>query len=158
LDGIGAEPISVPHTLKAKSNGVGYKDIFDATAHATKTVNRLKLSRLSEKIVLLTNNMSDVLEEHGFEGIAHEIFEDLLKASRHTGQRVAGTTYAHVTGLCDSLIKILNKICIEDNGKKKNEIKLLKPLASSIQLAFSDSEEAAAFSRQVSATVGARNT
>ena len=143
--------------LKAKSNGVGYKDIYDATSHATKTVNRLKVSRLSEKIVQLTTNMSDVLDEHGFEDIAHELFENLLKASRHTGQRATGTTYAHVTGLCESLSKLLNKICIEDNGQKKNDIKLLKPLASSIQLAFPESEEAAAFSRQVSATVGARN-
>jgi hypothetical protein len=101
--------------------------------------------------------MSDVLDEHGFEDIAHELFEDLLKASRHTGQRVTETTFAHVTALCESLIKLLNKICIEDIGQKKNDIKLLKPLASSIQLAFPESEEATAFSRQVSATVGARN-
>ncbi|MBT3765595.1 MAG: response regulator [Rhodospirillaceae bacterium] len=157
-DGIGAEPIDVPHTLKSKSKGIGYRSMFEDIANATKLINRLKMSRLSEKIVMLTNGIAEILEKHGFADEAHGLFEDILKASRDAGQRVAGTDYAHVTELCDSLIKLLNKICIEDQGAIKKDIKLLKPMASSIHLAFSESEEAAAFSRQVSNSVSNRNS
>ena len=96
------------------------------------------------------------LKEHGFVDQAHGFFEDILKSSRAAGQRVAGTDFAHVSWLCEPLINILNKICLEDEGSNKKDIKLLKPLANSIHLAFSESEEAAAFSRKVSDSVGTR--
>jgi hypothetical protein len=155
-DGIVAEPMVVSHTLQLKSKGIGYRQTYANVARATATVNRLKMSRLSEKIVMLVNGIAEVLKEHGFVDQAHGFFEDILKSSRAAGQRVAGTDFAHVSWLCEPLINILNKICLEDEGSNKKDIKLLKPLANSIHLAFSESEEAAAFSRKVSDSVGTR--
>jgi DNA-binding response OmpR family regulator len=146
-----AEPVYVPNTLQAKTKG---KKEFAAVemelGDAIKQVRRQRQQRIADKIFEQSELLSGILimnlslDEQGLTIL--DLLDDLIE---EMVRRVAGTEFAHVSTLCQAMARQLKIFRDVEADFGMKEINILPPLAKSIRLAYSTSEEAQNFSQKV---------
>ena len=69
-------------------------------------------------------------------------------------RRLVGTTYEHISELCQSLTKVATDICANRTNPNARDIKLLLPLSQAIASTFDPDRDDAAAARDIAGIVG----
>ena len=151
----GVPQLEVPNTLKAKATG---QHKSAATVHAIKSVvaeiNVQKLERYGVQIGFLVDHILPILEKGAIDSTTEAFLDRLLAVTKDTARRLVGTKYAHISELCDSLVKVTGSILKSKDKPDGRDAKLLLPLSQAIQAAFAtDDERTADAAYQISAQI-----
>jgi CheY-like chemotaxis protein len=150
--------VDVPNTLKIKATGEGdLAAVNRAIAEAIGAVNDFKLERHADQIGILVERIAPDLLEGICNAETNTSLHQLKFVADDTGRRMINTKYAHVSQLCDSLIKVTNAICASVTTGKPSfkDVRLLKPLSQAIRVGFESETHAAASAKMISAEIGA---
>jgi response regulator RpfG family c-di-GMP phosphodiesterase len=147
----GIPQVEVPNTLNVKVSGQeNYIDVLKSIDSVIAEINVQKLERYGVQIGFLIDHILPSLK-NGLVDSTNEAFLDrLLAVGNDTARRLVGTKYAHVSELCDSLVKVTESILATKDQPSARDIKLLAPLSQAIKAAFSaDDDQTAAAARQI---------
>jgi DNA-binding response OmpR family regulator len=146
--------IEVPNVLKSKTTGQA--DLVGATqavAAAVAKVNLQKLERHAVQIGVLVEMILPAYERGDIDDTLLGHLERLHDTAEDTSRRLAGTKYAHVSELCQSLISVAADIRGKWESPQDKDLKLLPPLSQAIRSGFDVKEDVAALARRISASV-----
>jgi hypothetical protein len=150
-----SEPVKVPNSLGLKLNGKYDEDRYKAALSVTSAqVTRYRAESLSQEIAELTNELLQRLQGHGMDSDAVDLIDRITTLSSTTRQRVLGTPYVHVSGVCEALNKTLANIRPASKDIFEKDVKLIVPLTQSIRLAFSADEKAEAMAKAILNALG----
>jgi DNA-binding response OmpR family regulator len=148
--------IEVPNSLRIKATGETNPDVdAGAIAAAIDEINIQKLERYAVQIGWLIERIVPGLstgKAPDKETQAH--LGRLLYVAEDTSRRMVGTKYAHVSDLCQSLIKVTRDIRATVSKPASKDVQLLAPLSQAISRGFDSAEETAKAARQISRQVG----
>jgi DNA-binding response OmpR family regulator len=147
--------IEVPNSLRAKATGENSSSVDAAAISAAiDEINIQKLERYAFQIGWLIERIVPVASAGKMTKEAEEHLRRLLYVGEDTSRRMVGTKYAHVSDLCQSLIKVTRDIRATISRPQAKDIKLLTPLAQAIARGFDSAEETAKAARAISKQVG----
>ena len=143
--------VDVPNTLKVKATGQQDSfDVVEAINSVVAEINVQKLERYGVQIGFLIDHILPNLEKGVFDSTTEAFLDRLLAVAEDTARRLGGTKYAHISELCDSLVKITQSILAAREQLNARDVKLLRPLSQAIQASFAaDDERTAAAARQI---------
>lgn len=145
--------MDVPNSLRAKAMGIKEKigqEVIDAMVAE---INLQKLERHANQIGYLVDRIVPVLDKGEPDGNTAAYLNKLLFVAEDTARRQAGTVYAHVSDLCQSLITVTRSIITAGADAGPKEVDILKHLSQAVQASFDATQETADAARKISATV-----
>jgi DNA-binding response OmpR family regulator len=148
--------LEVPNVLKAKITGTAdLRQSEQAIADALATVNLHKLERHAVQIGVLAEMIVAAYDAGEVDAQLYGNLDRLNSVAEDTGRRLAGTKYAHVAELCESLITVAGDIRKAKENPAGKDLKLLPPLSQAVLRAFDVEEDVAALARKISSTIAA---
>ena len=143
--------LDVPNTLKSKVTGQHKSDeVVQAINAFAAEINVQKLERYGVQIGFLIDHILPSLEKGVVDSTTGSFLDRLHDVGKDTARRLGGTKYAHVSELCDSLVKVTGSIIDAKDQLNGRDVKLLRPLSQAVQAAFAaDDEQTAAMARQI---------
>lgn len=153
------ELLEVPNSLREKTatlrplNPANIQGEIDAYL---KIVNIQKLDRHADQVQLLVERILGSFAGDASASEAKALLERLLFVAQDTARRMVDTPYAHVSELCNSLIKVTGNILASVDAPTPKDVQLLTPLAQAIRKGFDESStEIAHTVREISASISA---
>lgn len=147
--------VEVPNTLKVKATGQQKSvDIVQAINSVVAEINVQKLERYGVQIGFLVDHILPNLEKGALDSTTGAFLDRLLAVAKDTARRLGGTKYAHISELCDSLVKVTASIRDAKDQPNSRDVKLLRPLSQAIQAAFAaDDQQTADAAYRISAQI-----
>ncbi|MDP6883076.1 MAG: response regulator [Rhodospirillales bacterium] len=147
----GIPQLDVPNTLKVKATGKEKTvDVVKAITSVVAEINVQKLERYGVQVCFLIEHILPNLENGVVDSTNEAFLERLLGVAKDTARRLVGTKYAHISELCDSLVKVTDSILATKDQPNDRDVKLLAPLSQAIKAAFvADDEQTTATVRQI---------
>ena len=150
-------PVEVPNMLRAKAMGDKNIDVGQVQRDidaCIKDVNLQKLERHAHQALFLVERIVPGLAFGGPDEPTTSALKRLLYVAEDTGRRMIGTQFAHVEGLCKSLIDVTGRILAAGDFPAPKDVDLLRPLAKAIQRSFDgDDSEAARMANKISESI-----
>ena len=138
------QQIKVPNVLRAKAMGDKRLDrsvIQRQVDDFISTINLQKLDRHASQAIWLVERIVPGLAFGGPDEPTRRALERLLYVSEDISRRMVGTSYEHVSELCQSLVDVTQRIMDAGDFPAPKDVDLLKPLANAIQRGFDDSND-----------------
>ncbi len=133
-----AKLVEVPNRLKARSEGLeGQENLGAVLDQALLEINEQKMLRHAERICQIVKAILPRLEAGPVDRSTKAELRHLHDLLEETGSRMVGTSYEHVSGLCQSLLSVTNNIRDSADGASSKDFQLLIPLSQAIQASFS---------------------
>jgi len=156
----GTPGIDAPNTLKAKANGqkLSFTEIENMINGALSKMRTLNYDVIGVQIAAHVTNLVPMLERSGRvePSIRAELLA-LLDITDNASEHLAGSEYAHVMLLCESLGNVASAILASRGGNPDpKEVKLLKPLSQAIQACFSGAITTVEQVKAIAEQIGAR--
>ena len=147
--------LEVPNTLKIKVTGQHKTvDVVQAINSVVAEINLQKLERYGVQIGFLIDHLLPSLEKGVVDSTTEAFLDRLLVVGNDTARRLGGTKYAHVSELCNSLVKVTGSILESKDQPNERDIKLLPPLSQAIKAAFAaDDAQTTASAREIYAQI-----
>ena len=146
--------VDVPNILMAKATGqADTAKLQEEIASTLAEINVQKLERYAVQIAFLVDHIVPNLERGDVDQTTEAFLDRLLFVAEDTGRRLADTKYAHVSDLCESLIKVTGSVRGSTEGPGLREVKLLKPLSQAIRAGFELREDAVSSARKISSEI-----
>lgn len=144
--------VDVPNTLREKATGIApdlkSQENIDATF---RQINLQKLNRYAEQITYLVDRIITAVNSGENDEHTQQQIKRLDFVAHDTGRRLIGTDMDHITKLCQTLIKVTERIKSNLEAPKATDMELLPPLAAAILAGINiDSEGTADFAHQIS--------
>ena len=147
----GIPQLEVPNTLRVKATGQKSSiDVVQDINAVVAEINVQKLERYGVQIGFLVDHILPNLEKGVVDSTNKAFLDRLLVVAKDTARRLGGTKYAHISELCDSLVKVTESILAAEDEPNARDVKLLSPLSQAIKTAFAaDDEKTMAAARQI---------
>ena len=146
--------VEVPNVLKSKITGQADPvAAAQAITAAAAEINLRKLERHAVQIGVLVEMILPAYEQGRVDGRLFLYLERLNSIAKDTSRRLAGTKYAHVSELCQSLVSVAGDIRAEKDRPLERDLMLLQPLSAAIRKGFDVREDVAAVARRITASV-----
>lgn len=148
-------PIDVPNTLRHKAEGTyderNLQQILDA---AINQVNRQKLARHSEHAVLLATEILACYRNNQVDAGLVRHLDRLIYLAEDTDRRMRVGNMAHVSDLCQSLLKVALSVRQSYMTPDPKDLQLLLPVCQAIERAFKAGGAEIDAARALASTVG----
>jgi len=145
--------MEVPNSLRAKATGTMEDTSQEAIDAVVAEINLQKLERHANQIGYLVDRIVPVLDKGAPDGDTAAHLNRLLFVAEDTARRQAGTVYAHVSDLCQSLITVTRSLIAAGDDASVKDAALLKHLSQAVQAGFDATQDTADAARKISATV-----
>lgn len=154
--GPGVPLFDVPNSLRAMATGEMDREcIQQAINAAAAVINEQKMMRHAYQITWLVERILAAYDSQDFGDAVTKHLERLLYVAQDISRRMVGTSYAHVSGLCESLTQVTSSVIGDGDSPSRKDIQLLPELSRAIAGAFKLGEEVAEISRDISRSVAA---
>lgn len=138
------EPVEVPNVLRSKTierHRTSHDALNEQIDACIKMVNLQKIDRHASQIQMLVDDVTASLSSGSPNEDTPQQLDRLLYIAEDTARRMVDTPYAHVSELCSSLIKVTSALIDAGDNPNETDVRLLKPLAKSIQKGFDQSND-----------------
>lgn len=153
VDDAEADLVDAPNRLRAKATGQPLGDIV--MQKAIEEINLRKMERHAEQLGILVEATAPKLEAMQWDDDVEADVAQLLYVAYDIARRMGGTKYDHVSGLCQSMTTVCNRIANSEGLPDEKDVKLLRPMGKSIWKGFfATDDEARETARQISDTIG----
>jgi len=148
--------MSVPNSLKDKvvPAAVGPIPAGSRFDEALRSLNEQRLRSHGDTIVRLVAEILPIYRRGYATASTARAMERLLSRAEDAQDRLSGSVYAPVAGLCTTLRHVAAAILRDHPMPREKELEILPRLADAILAGFSDARSAAAIGGEISATVG----
>ncbi|MDX1737597.1 MAG: response regulator [Alphaproteobacteria bacterium] len=153
--GSSIQSMPVPNTLSAKVAGkqISPVELSRAITRVNEQVNEMKMQRNAFQISFLVEMLIPKLKASDNSSEVEDYVRRLHKSSADTAARLAGTSYEHVSELCDSLTTTSLSLLANLGDPNSKDVQLIKPLSDAILLAFNPDTDAESLSGQITGAV-----
>ncbi len=152
-DDAGIPLMEVPNSLRAKATGMTENTSQEVIDAMVAEINLQKLERHANQIGYLVDRIVPVLDKGAPDGDTAAHLDRLLFVTEDTARRQAGTVYAHVSDLCQSLITVTRNLIAAGIDAEPKDVGLLNHLSQAVQAGFDATQDTADAARKISATV-----
>ena len=154
------ERVRVPNTLHTKAVAGKTPDMDLVQSEIDRcitSINTQKLDRNAQQVAFLVERIVPGLSVGAPDNTTSRSLDRLLYVAEDIARRMVNSPYAHVSELCNTLIGVTRRIIDAGDFPVPKDVELLMPLSRSIQAGFDESsDEAKAFARSISDTVGGK--
>lgn len=148
-EGLKLEAIEVPNTLGAKSRGEEVDDfeLQKMIAEAQTEINEQRLKRNAPEIAALVRDIVPSYQSGEVDDAVEAKIEALSGFAADVSERLAGTSFVHVSDLCGVLGSI--SASLKGGNANAKSVALLTPLSDAISVSFNPKEDSADLADQV---------
>lgn len=147
--------INVPNTLQAKAEGVpvDVASVKAMVANAQKQINDQKLKRNAFQISFVVRLVLPALEAGRTTPETKSQLQRIIDVTMDIQERMAGTSYAHVSDLCESLLGVSRAIQSALPSPAARDVRLLRPVSDSVLAAFNPGQDSERMAAQIASAI-----
>ncbi len=143
----------VPNPVKIKASGdvkpESYQKVVDSFINV---LNEQKIERNAFQVTYLVDEIMPLYQAGAYDEISDKL-KHLLYISQDTGRRLKDTKYDHVGDLCETLLTVVNRICLRPKEPESKDLELMQKMSQAISAAINAEGADADIARSISESV-----